>query len=177
MLTSTNNPAVTAYRVYHLGQSKLDNECRRQTPDLHRIVAHASIVDNVRRWSRDLVEPSETVLVDSSSDDEDDSDPFEDCYEQDNEYAAQAGDVAIFDCDIEDEDAHVMDAAQQQDLKAYGINARLVKKDSSEPNAPARPNRRPPPPPSTKYELKDQSWRQNRPILVRETAVEVDEDD
>ncbi|EXJ87008.1 hypothetical protein A1O3_03965 [Capronia epimyces CBS 606.96] len=96
--------------LYHLGQSKLDNECRRQTPDLHRIVAHASNVDSVRRWSHDLTELSETVPVDSSSDDED-SDPFKDCYEEeDSEYTAPGGDVAIFGCDIGDEDAHVIDA-------------------------------------------------------------------
>ncbi|KAJ9644905.1 hypothetical protein H2204_001367 [Knufia peltigerae] len=174
MLTSKNNPAITAYRVYHLGQSKLDNECRRQTPDLHRIVAHASIVDSVRRWSRDLAEPSETVLVDSSSEDED-SDPFEDCYEEeDNEYTAQGGDVAIFDCDIGDEDAHVIDATQQ-DLKAFGLDTTT----SQTTTAPASPKRRPPPPPSTKYELQDQSFvsKQNRPVMIRETAVEVDEDD
>ncbi|KIW21015.1 hypothetical protein PV08_01594 [Exophiala spinifera] len=175
MLTSTNNPAITAYRVYHLGQTKLDRECRRQTPDLHRIVAHASIVDSVRRWSRDIAEPSETVLVESSSDEED-SDPFEDCYEDSNEYPAQDGDVAIFDCDIEDEDAHIIDAATQQDLKHYGVNTHVVEK-TSKSNAPASPNRRPPPPPSTKHNSRDHSWRQSRPIMIRETPVEVDEDE
>merc|ERR1712000_758332 len=163
MPTSTN-PAITAYRVYHMGQAKLDNECRRQTPDLHRIVAHASLVDSVRRWSRDLAEPSETVLVDSSSDE--DSDPFEDCFEEEDD-------------DAEDEDHHVINSQSQS--KSFEINAGIVhhvqNEKKTQSRTPLSPKRRPPPPPSSKYEFKDQPWRQNRPITVSETAIEVDEDD
>ena len=183
MPTSTN-PAITAYRVYHMGQAKLDNECRRQTPDLHRIVAHASLVDSVRRWSRDLAEPSETVLVDSSSDE--DSYPFEDCFEEeddDDKDPVKSGDVAIFDCDgdgdAEDEDHHVINSQSQS--KSFEINAGIVhhvqNEKKTQSRTPLSPKRRPPPPPSSKYEFKDQPWRQNRPITVSETAIEVDEDD
>merc|ERR1712059_39007 len=112
------------------GQAKLDNECRRQTPDLHRIVAHASLVDSVRRWSRDLAEPSETVLVDSSSDE--DSDPFEDCFEE--------------------EDHHVINSQSQS--KSFEINAGIVhhvqNEKKTQSRTPLSPKRRPPPPPSSK---------------------------
>ncbi|KAK5265951.1 hypothetical protein LTR99_004862 [Exophiala xenobiotica] len=182
-MPNSTNPAITAYRVYHMGQTKLDIECRRQTPDLHKIVAHASIVDSVRRWSRDIAEPSETVLVDSSSDE--DSDPYEDGFEDDDdkeEDPVRAGDVAIFDCDVgvdaEDEDHHVINSQQTQ-TKSFEINAGIVQhvENKTISRTPLSPKRRPPPPPSSKYEFKDQSWRQNRPIMVSETAIEVDEDD
>jgi len=170
MLTS-NNPAITAYKVYHLGQSKLDTECRRQTPDLRRIVCHASIVDSVRRWSRDLAEPAETVVVDSSSDEE--SDPFEDSYlEEDLDDPVNAGEVAIFDADIDD-DALVMDNSQSN-AKSFEINAGVVQHIATKTSS--NPRRRPPPPPPN-YEVKHSSWRGNRPIIVRETTVEVGEDD
>jgi hypothetical protein len=183
-MPNPTNPAITAYRVYHMGQAKLDNECRRQTPDLHKIVAHASIVDSVRRWSRDIAEPSETVLVDSSSDE--DSDPYEDGFEDDDdkeeEDPVRAGDVAIFDCDADvdaDDEDHPVINSQQPQTKSFGINAGIVQhvENKTISRTPLSPKRRPPPPPSSKYEFKDQSWRQNRPIMVSETAIEVDEDD
>lgn len=172
----SNNPAITAYKVYHLGQAKLDNECRRQTPDLRRIVCHASIVDSVRRWSRDLAEPVETVVVDSSSDEE--SDPFEDCYSSEEDLEEDpviSGDVAIFDADVDD-DTHVINNQQSND-KSFEINAGVVDHvQNVVSKTSTSPKRRPPPPPS-KYEFKDQTWRQNRPIVVRETTIEVGEDD
>jgi hypothetical protein len=190
MLTSPN-PAITAYKVYHLGQAKLDVECRRQTPDLHRIVAHASIVDSVRRWSRDVAEPAETVLVDSDSDA--DSDPFEDSSSDDDddmmEDALPLGDVTIFDCEVDDDhDASSTTTEIHQTDKVYTINAGVVTRaetrdrDSTKtkPQSKSSSPRRPPPPPpsdSTTYEIKGQNWRRNRPVTVRETAVEVDEDD
>jgi len=179
MLTSAN-PAITAYKVYHLGQAKLDVECRRQTPDLHRIVAHASIVDSVRRWSRTVAEPTETVLVDSDS--EGDSDPFDDCWssEDDAEDAVNRAEVTIFDCDVDDEDK----PAHSRTEKVYEINAGVVDHSPNQkPHSQAKycpsPRRAAPPPPTNSpvYEIKDQSWRQNRPVTVRETAIEVDEDD
>lgn len=172
-----NNPAITAYKVYHLGQAKLDNECRRQTPDLRRIVCHASIVDSVRRWSRELAEPVETVVVDSSSDEE--SDPFEDCYSSEEdleEDPVASGDVAIFDADVDD-DAHAINHSQS-DSKSFEINAGVVDHvQNVASKTTASPKRRPPPPPSSTYEIKDQRWRSNRPIVVRETTIEVGEDD
>ncbi|KAI1624683.1 hypothetical protein EDD37DRAFT_649027 [Exophiala viscosa] len=169
MLTS-NNPAITAYKVYHLGQFKLDTECRRQTPDLRRIVCHASIVDSVRRWSRDLAEPVETVVVDSSSDEE--SDPFEDSYSSEEDLEDDAGEVAIYDGDVDD-DALVITNAQSN-AKSFEINAGIVQHIAT--NTSSSPRKRPPPPPS-QYEVKDSSWRHNRPLIVRETTVEVGEDD
>ena len=168
MLTS-NSPAITAYKVYHLGQSKLDTECRRQTPDLRRIVCHASIVDSVRRWSRDLAEPAETVVVDSSSDEE--SDPFEDSYSSEEDLE-DAGEVAIYDADVDD-DTLVMNHSRSN-AKSFEINAGVVQHIATKTSS--SPRRRPPPPPSN-YEVKDSSWRGNRPIIVRETTVEVGEDD
>jgi hypothetical protein len=179
MLTSTN-PALTAYKVYHLSQMKLDNECRRQTPDLHRIVAHASIVDNIRRWSREVSEPLETVLVDSASDT--DSDPFEDpASDEDSEDPSTFGQVSVYDDDMEDhaqlqsyeaDDNTTVHTIPLDDTQQTSEDDRKSKSKSTIP----RPNRQPPPPPSI-YEYKSQTWRQNRPILVKETAIEVDEDD
>lgn len=175
MFTSTN-PAITAYKVYYLGQAKLDNECRRQTPDLHRIVAHASIVDSVRRWSRELAEPAETVLVDDS---DGDSDPFEDALSDDEAEDAQAiGDVAIFDCDgdgrldnKEESDSTVLD---NQVSKKKPVET-LDYKTKSTTTSKRRP---PPPPPRTStFEIKAPSWREHRTVIVRETAIEVDADD
>ncbi|KAK4941092.1 hypothetical protein LTR10_018892 [Elasticomyces elasticus] len=167
MLTSSS-PAITAYKVYHLGQAKLDTECRRQTPDLRRIVCHASIVDSVRRWSRDLAEPAETVVVDSSSDEE--SDPFEDEDLEDD--PVNSGEVAIFDGDVDD-DALVINNSHSN-TKSCEINAGVVKHISTKTSS--SPQRRPPPPPS-QYEIKNSTWRQNRPVIVRETTIEVSEDD
>jgi hypothetical protein len=107
------------------------------------------------------------VVVDSSSDEE--SDPSEDCYSSEEDL-----EVAIFDADVDD-DAHVIN--QQSDNKCFEINAGVV--DHVEivaSKTSSSPKRRPPPPPSH-YELKDSRWRQNRPIVVRETTVEVGEDD
>ncbi|OAP62917.1 hypothetical protein AYL99_02144 [Fonsecaea erecta] len=183
MLASTStNPAIQAYKVYHLSQTKLDRECRRQTPDLHRIVLHASIVDNVRRWSRDLATPSEAVVIESESDT--DSDPFEDSASDEEEYedAMSADQVAIFDCEVDDD----MTIEQQSHTngKVYAVQTGVVQhveaKDAQSNSAPASPRRRAPPPPSaasTAYEPNDQSWKQNRPVTVRETAIEVDGDD
>ncbi|KIW90786.1 uncharacterized protein Z519_08569 [Cladophialophora bantiana CBS 173.52] len=182
MLTSTSsNPAIQAYKVYHLSQTKLDRECRRQTPDLHRIVLHASIVDNVRRWSRDLATPSETVMVDSESDT--DSDPFEDsASDEEYEDATHVDQVAIFDCEVDDDTT--IEQQSQSNGKVYAVQSGMVQpvanKDSQSKSAPASPRRRAPPPPSaakSTYELNDQSWKQNRPVTVRETAIEVDGDD
>ncbi|EXJ76797.1 uncharacterized protein A1O5_01305 [Cladophialophora psammophila CBS 110553] len=182
MLTSTStNPAIQAYKVYHLSQTKLDRECRRQTPDLHRIVLHASIVDNVRRWSRDLATPSETVVVDSESDT--DSDPFEDsASDEEYEDAMPVDQVAIFDCEVDDDTT--IEQQSQSTGKVYAVQSGMLQpvdnKDSQSKSAPASPRRRAPPPPSaanSTYELHDQSWKQNRPVTVRETAIEVDGDD
>ncbi|KIY03937.1 uncharacterized protein Z520_00629 [Fonsecaea multimorphosa CBS 102226] len=182
MLASTStNPAIQAYKVYHLSQTKLDRECRRQTPDLHRIVLHASIVDNVRRWSRDLASPSEAVVVDSESDT--DSDPFEDsASDEEYEDAMPVDHVAIFDCEVDDET--MIEQQSGTNGKVYTVQTGVVKsvetKDAQSNSAPASPRRRAPPPPSagnSNYELNDQSWKQNRPVTVRETAIEVDGDD
>ncbi|KIW33572.1 uncharacterized protein PV07_00411 [Cladophialophora immunda] len=183
MLASTStNPAIQAYKVYHLSQTKLDRECRRQTPDLHRIVLHASIVDNVRRWSRDLATPSETVVVDSESDT--DSDPFEDsASDEEYEDAMSVDDqVAIFDCEVDDDTT--IEQQSQTNPKVYAVQTGVVPpvetKDAPSNSAPASPRRRAPPPPSaanSTYELNGQSWKQNRPVTVRETAIEVDGDD
>ncbi|KAH0848466.1 hypothetical protein AYO21_00753 [Fonsecaea monophora] len=180
MLASTSsNPAIQAYKVYHLSQTKLDRECRRQTPDLHRIVLHASIVDNVRRWSRDLATPSETVVVDSESDT--DSDPFEDsASDEEYEDASSVDQIAIFDCEVDDETT--IEQQSQSNGKVYAVQTGVVQcgenKDSQSSSAPASPRRRaPPPPPSTAKSTYDQSWKQNRPVTVRETAIDVEGDD
>lgn len=170
MLHSTSsNPAIHAYKVYHLSQTKLDRECRRQTPDLHRIVLHASIVDNVRRWSRDLATPCETVVVDSDS--ETDSDPFDDSASSEDELEDA---VAIFDIEVDD------DMEIEEQARATGELTCQVQhvecKDKKSKSTPASPKRRAPQPPAN-YELKSQAWKQNRPVTVRETAVEVDGDD
>ena len=178
MLTKTStNPALQAYRVYHLSQRKLDTECRRGTPDLHRLVVHASIVENVRRWSREITEPAETILVESDSDA--DSDPFEDSASDDEfEDVVAAGEVAIFDCEVDD-DAQIV--VPESESKTLEIGTGVVQhvEDKTKSSVP-KPKRHPPPPPTatSTYEFKDQScWRQSRPVLVRETAIEVGEDD
>jgi len=161
MLTSTSsNPAIQAYKVYHLSQTKLDRECRRQTPDLHRIVLHASIVDNVRRWSRDLATPSETVVVDSESDT--DSDPFDDSAS--DEECDDA--VAIFDIEVDD-DSTIEQQSQATSKVTYQVQ-HVENKDSKKSKSKKS---------STNYDLKTQSRKQNRPVVVREVAVEVDGDD
>ncbi|EXJ84177.1 hypothetical protein A1O3_04844 [Capronia epimyces CBS 606.96] len=178
MSPPSTNPALTAYKVYHLSQIKLDNECRRQTPDLHRIVGHASIVDNVRRWSRETAELSETVLVDSDSDT--DSDPFEDpASDEDSEHADTIGQVAIYDDDLDDNDQF-----QQCETDSNVHNNQTPVDRKVEPpkksTIPSPQRRPPPPPPATslyEYEIKTQNWKQNRPILVKETIIEVDADD
>jgi len=50
---SERNSALTAYRLFCLSRRKLGHEEARQTPDLHRLVAHALMLDNIRRWSRE----------------------------------------------------------------------------------------------------------------------------
>ncbi len=160
--TSASNPAIQAYKVYHLSQTKLDKECRRQTPDLHRIVLHASIVDNVRRWSRDMTTPSETVVVDSDSDT--DSDPFDDSAS--DEEAEDA--VAIFDIEVDD-DITIEDQVQAVGKVTYQVQ-HVENKDSKKSSS--SPKRRAPAPPSN-HDMKSQSRKQNRPVIVRETAVEV----
>jgi len=161
MLTSTSsNPAIQAYKVYHLSQTKLDRECRRQTPDLHRIVLHASIVDNVRRWSRDLATPAETVVVDSESDT--DSDPFDDSAS--DEECDDA--VAIFDIEVDD-DSTIEQQSQATSKVTYQVQ-HVENKDSKKSKSKKS---------STNYDLKTQSRKQNRPVVVREVAVEVDGDD
>lgn len=180
LASKSTNPAIQAYKVYHLSQTKLDSECRRQTPDLHRIVLHASIVDNVRRWSRDLAIPSETVVVDSDSDT--DSDPFDDSASEDDcEDAVAIGQVAIFDCDMDD-DTTIETSETSATTKVYEVQTAVVhveNNDSQSKNVPA-PKRRAPPPPVARestYEIKDQCWRQNRPVVVKETTIEVEADD
>ena len=171
-----SSPALQAYKVYYLSQRKLDVECRRQTPDLHRLVAHATIVDNVRRWSRDIAEPTETVLIESDSDA--DSDPFEDSASDDEyEDAVVINDVSIFDYEVDNDEKA---AEAETHGKVYEIQTGVMQhvEDASKPPVP-KPKRRPPPPPpaTSRYEFKDQNWRQNRPVVIRETAVEVDADD
>jgi len=175
--TTSTNPAIQAYKVYHLSQTKLDRECRRQTPDLHRIVLHASIVDNVRRWSRDLATPSETVVVDSDSDT--DTDPCEDsASDEESDDAVTLGQVAIFDCEMDDD---ITIEKQSEGNSKVCIVQHVENKDSKKSKSkPACPKRRAPPPPAaatSTFELRDQGWRQNRPVTVRETAIEVDGDD
>ncbi|OCT45097.1 hypothetical protein CLCR_06367 [Cladophialophora carrionii] len=167
MLPTSSNPAIHAYKVYHLSQTKLDKECRRQTPDLHRIVLHASIVDNVRRWSRDLATPSETVVVDSDSDT--DSDPFDDSASSEDE-ADDA--VAVFDIEVDD---NTIIEEQTQASGKITYQVQHVEKQQSK-SSPAAPKRRAPAPPK-KHEMKSQAWKQNRPVTVRETAIEVDGED
>ncbi|ETI21418.1 hypothetical protein G647_07765 [Cladophialophora carrionii CBS 160.54] len=167
MVPTSSNPAIHAYKVYHLSQTKLDKECRRQTPDLHRIVLHASIVDNVRRWSRDLATPSETVVVDSDSDT--DSDPFDDSASSEDE-ADDA--VAIFDIEVDD---NTIIEEQTQASGKITYQVQHVEKQHSK-SSPAAPKRRAPEPPK-KHEMKSQAWKQNRPVTVRETAIEVDGED
>lgn len=164
--TTSSNPAIQAYKVYHLSQTKLDKECRRQTPDLHRIVLHASIVDNVRRWSRDLATPAETVVVDSDSDT--DSDPFDDSASSDED-AEDA--VAIFDIEVDD-DTTIEQQGQAAGKVTYHVQ-HVENKDSKKSSSSKRRSGQTP----TKHELKSQTWKQNRPVTVRETAVEVDGDD
>lgn len=168
MLTSTpSNPAIQAYKVYHLSQTKLDKECRRQTPDLHRIVLHASIVDNVRRWSRDLATPTETVVVDSDSDT--DSDPFDDSASSEDDDAEDA--VAIFDIEVDD-DTKIEEELQATGKVTYELHSQAKDKKSKSTSSTSSKKKTP-----ANYELKSQTWKQSRPVTVRETAVEVDGDD
>lgn len=166
---TSSNPAITAYKVYHLSSVKLDREARRQTPDLARLVAHATIIDNVRRWSRTTAVPTEAVVVES--------DPFEDsASDEDLDSDCDVGEVAVFEFD---EDESKQWSGHSQDAKTYEIHSSIVEEHGSEKNAVPAPKRRPPPPPpsTSTYDIKNQSWRQNRPVTVSETAVEVDGDD
>ncbi|KAK5060236.1 hypothetical protein LTR84_010121 [Exophiala bonariae] len=166
---TSSNPAITAYKVYHLSSVKLDREARRQTPDLARLVAHATIIDNVRRWSRTTAVPTEAVVVES--------DPFEDsASDEDLDSDCDVGEVAVFEFDEEESKEW---SGHSQDAKVYEIHSTIVEEHDSKSNPVPAPKRRPPPPPpsSSTYDIKNQGWRQNRPVTVRETAVEVDGDD
>ncbi|RVX75043.1 hypothetical protein B0A52_01320 [Exophiala mesophila] len=159
------SPAITAYKVYNLGSAKLDREARRQTPDLARLVAHANIIDNVRRWSRTVAIPTENVVVEV--------DPFDDSAssDEDPEDDAEVGTVAVFDFSPdEDED---------ETTKEFVENIVMEEPKPNQVVTSTAPRRRPPPPPPTTstYDIKDHSWRQARPVMIRETAIEVDEDD
>jgi len=165
--STSSNPAIQAYKVYHLSQVKLDKECRSQTPDLRRIVCHASIVDNVRRWSRDLATPAETVVVDSESDT--DSDPFEDSSSDDDIDEAEDA-VAIFDIDVDDETT-IEEQAQATGKVTYTVQ-HVEDKDSKKSSSSKKRSQQ-----ASKHELKSQTWKKNRPITIRETAIEVDADD
>jgi hypothetical protein len=165
-----SNPAITAYKVYHLSSVKLDREARRQTPDLGRLVAHATIIDNVRRWSRTTAVPTEAVVVES--------DPFEDsASDEDFDSDCDVGEVAVFEFD--EDESKEWSGHSQNTGKTYEITSTIVEDHESESKSVPAPKRRPPPPPpsSSTYDIKNQSWRQNRPVMVRETAVEVDGDD
>ena len=177
MLTSTpGNPAIQAYKVYHLSQVKLDRECRRQTPDLHRIVLHASIVDNVRRWSNDVTTPSETVIVDSDS--ENDSDPFDESASSEDDDCEDA--VAIFDIEVDD-DSKILEHTQatgKVSCHVQHVEKKDSKKDSKKSTSKSKSQSKSKSKSkiSTDYELKSQSWKRNRPVTVQETVVEVDGD-
>ena len=166
--STSSNPAIHAYKVYHLSQTKLDRECRRQTPDLHRIVLHASIVDNVRRWSRDLATPAETVVVDSDSDT--DADPFDDSASSSDDEAEDA--VAIFDIEVDD-DVTIENQSQATGKVTYKVQHVENAKDSKKKSSSSSSKRGA----ESKHDMKSQVWKQNRPVTVRETAVEVDGDD
>lgn len=164
------NPAITAYKVYHLSSVKLDREARRQTPDLGRLVAHATIIDNVRRWSRTTAVPTEAVVIES--------DPFEDsASDEDLDSDCDVGEVAVFEFD--EDESKEWSGHSQDTTKTYEITTSIVVEHEPESKTVPAPKRRPPPPPpsSSTYDIKNQSWRQNRPVTVRETAVEVDSDD
>ncbi|KIV93458.1 hypothetical protein PV10_04670 [Exophiala mesophila] len=160
------SPAITAYKVYSLGSAKLDREARRQTPDLGRLVAHANIIDNVRRWSRTVAIPTENVVVEV--------DPFDDSNssDEDLEDDAEVGTVAVFDFSPDEDEDDVT-------TKEFVENIVLEEPKPNQVVASTAPRRRPPPPPPTTstYDIKDHSWRQARPVMIRETAIEVDEDD
>jgi hypothetical protein len=167
--SKSTNPAIQAYKVYHLSQTKLDRECRRQTPDLHRIVLHASIVDNVRRWSHDLAKPAETVVVDSDSDA--DSDPFDDSASSDDEIEDN---VAIFDCEVDDENTIIESETGGKvtytvtTSKAQHVENKAKKSSNSSSKKSTK---------SSRHDVKSQTWKASRPVTVRETAIEVDADD
>lgn len=161
--TMSPSPAITAYKVYNLGSAKLDREARRQTPDLGRLVAHANIIDSVRRWSRTVAVPTENVVVEV--------DPFDDsASDEDVEDDLEVGTVAVFDFAPDD----TKDWSDQTEF----IENIVLEEPKSNQTTPA-PKRRPPPPPPTTstYDIKDHSWRQARPVMIRETAIEVDSDD
>lgn len=117
------------------------------------------------------------------SDSDTDSDPFEDpTSDEDSEDAVTMGEVKIYDDD--NVDASDQNQSSDPDSHVHNIQTHAAqqtenRKTESVTIPKPSPKRRPPPPPpaTSLYELKWQSWRENRPVLIKETAIEVEEDD
>ena len=171
MYPTSPNPAIHAYKVYCLSQTKLDRECRRQTPDLHRIILHASIVDNIRRWSCDLATLCEPMAVDSDSDT--DHDPFDDSASSEDDETEDT--VAIIDIEANDDSSVVQCRATSKVTCQVQHIENMTSNTQSSSSAPQC--RGPAPSTQNKMKTQTQKQKQNRPIIVRETVVEVDNHD
>jgi hypothetical protein len=77
------------------------------------------------------------------------------------------GAVAVANVDDDDADDDLFGAPLTQHVE----NSRTNNLDT--------PKRRPPPPPqmSSTYDIKDQNWRRQRPVMISETVIEFDDDD
>ena len=143
------NPAITAYQVYHLSSAKLDREACRQTPDLGRLVAHSTIIDNVCPSRRNMTVSTKEVRE-----------------EIDKDY--DVGEAAIFEFDKYG--AKKVSGHARPTSKALDISTNNAEGQKSNPKGIPALMRRPPPPPrsTATYDIKNQTWRQNRPVMARE---------
>jgi hypothetical protein len=154
----SSNPAITAHQVYHLSSAKLDREACRQTPNLGRLVAHSTIIDNVRRLRPNTAVSTEAVQEEIVKD-------------------YDVGEAAIFEFDKYG--AKKMSGHARSTSKAFEISTTDAEEQKSNPKIIPALKRRPPPPPrsTATYDIRNQTWRQNRPVMVRERALKVEADD
>jgi hypothetical protein len=167
MLSTEYSPstAKTAHQVYQLASAKLNGEACRRTPDLGRLVAHATIIDNIRRWSRSTAVSIDQVLVEPE--------PVEDsASEEQIGEDCDVGGAPVFE--FEKYIAKEWCSHARSTAKVYEISTHDAEEQKFNPKSRPELKRRLPLPLSwtSTYDNKNQAWSQNRPVMVRERAVE-----
>jgi len=87
------------------------------------------------------------------------------------------GEAAIFEFDKYDA-KKLSDLARSTSV-IFEISTNDAEEQKSNPKIIPALKRQPPPPPhsTSTYDIKNQTWRQNRPVMVRERALKVEADD
>ncbi|KAK5044391.1 hypothetical protein LTR84_011302 [Exophiala bonariae] len=159
------SPAKKAHQVYQLASAKLNGEACRRTPDLGRLVAHATIIDNIRRWSRSTAGSIDQVLVEPE--------PVEGSASEERigeGYDVVGAAAFEFENNIAKEwSGHARSTAMVSEISAHDAEEQKF----NPKNRPELKRRLPLPLSWTSTcDNKNQAWSQDRPVIVRERAVE-----